>query len=117
ELRSRPEGAGDRQHLLLAARHRARELVPALSQHREEAKDPVQLGLPPRLGSTGITTHLQVLEDGHAREDATAFRNRRNPALDDVARAQLVDELAPEADRPFGRPYQAEHGLHRRRLA
>ena len=59
-----------RQHLLLAARHRSRLLGEALLQAREQVEDPVHVG-----GDLGLVVaqeraEVEVLGDGHAREDA-----------------------------------------------
>src|SRR6266508_1046911 len=44
EARSRHEGARDREHLLLAARERARHLLTALLQSREASVHPLDVG-------------------------------------------------------------------------
>src|SRR5262249_57751375 len=111
------EGAADGEHLLLAARHGAGELVPAVPEHREEAEDAVELGVPARLAAPRVAPHLEVLENAHAGEDTAPLGNRGDPPPDDLARPEAVDRLAPEVDGALGRGPQPPHGLPRGRLA
>src|SRR5262245_18697376 len=106
------EGATDGEHLLLAARHRAGELMPSLPEHGKEPEYPLQLVVPARLGTSSVPAHLEVLEDSHPREHAPALGHGRDPALDDLARPKGVDRLTAEGDRPLAGAHQAEHGLH-----
>src|SRR5207248_10037751 len=87
-------------------------LMAPLLEQREEAEHAIELLGPARLRPPRVAAHLEDLEDGHAREHAAALGHGGDPALDDLARAQGVDRLAPEADRPRAAPHQPEHRLH-----
>jgi len=76
------QGAGDRQHLLLAARKRSGHLPGALLQARKEREAALHvlrdaLDVAPQEGA-----ELQVLGDGQVGKDAAALRRVAEPARD-----------------------------------
>ena len=100
--------AADRQHLLLAAGQRAAALVQALLQAREQGEDLLDVLRRTSAPLAGHRTHLQVLEHGHAREDAPALGRLADAEIDDVVGgepgdvAALVDD--PARAPPCGLP-------------
>src|SRR5438046_9571342 len=62
-------------------------------------------------------TQLEILLDGHPREDAPCLGHHGDAALNDFAGIQAVDALAVEDHLALGWLHQPEDGLHRRRLA
>jgi hypothetical protein len=85
EPRPAHQGAADCQHLLLAARQRAAALLAPLGEAREHGEHALEVVLEVRRAGDG-GTHLQVLVDAHAREDAPALRHLRHAAPDDLLR-------------------------------
>ena len=116
ELRAAHERAGDGQHLLLAARERAAALLQALLQAREQGADPleilVEMGQP-----VHGRAHLQVLEHGHAREDAPPFRGLGDRQARDLVGRHLGDVPPRIGDRALARARVAEDRHHQGRLA
>src|SRR5204863_1043103 len=89
--------ARDREHLLLAARERAAALVRPLLQAREEREHAREIGL--KAGWVGDrSAHLQILEHGHAHEDAAALRRLRNLETRDVVGREARDVAAGEGN-------------------
>ena len=75
QIGRRGQSAGDRQHLLLAARQGAGELVAALSENRKQL-DRWWAASPPGAGrSSRVRAHLQIFHDRHRREYLAAFRH------------------------------------------
>src|SRR6266508_4951453 len=66
------ERSGHRQHLLLAAGHRAGELVASLAESREARVGDVLDGRP---RPAGVGRHAQVVANREVREDATTLRH------------------------------------------
>ena len=96
DVRIGHQRAADRQHLLFAAAHGARDLGGAFAQAREQ---PEHLLAPcgfavaraPRIGAEQqIFLHRQVAED------AAAFGHQRQPAFDDLVRGKRGDVAAAE---------------------
>ena len=88
------QAAGHRQHLLLAARHRAGQLVAPLAEAREAA-----VGDRPRRRAqrrARVGHHAQVLAHGEVREDAAALGDACTRPL----RASVVGLVAPLTSRP-----------------
>ena len=79
----------DGQHLLLAARQGAAQLLLALLQAREEGEDPLDVPLPVRAGALDEGAHPEVLEDGHLREDLAPLRDLDDAQLDHLVRLEL----------------------------
>src|SRR6185437_14270201 len=61
--------------------------------------------------------HLEVLDDGHPREELAALRRLRDAHLHDVVRRGLRDVLALERDRALARVVEPVDRAQRRRLA
>jgi hypothetical protein len=61
--------------------------------------------------------HLQVLADGHPREDAAAFGSLADALADDVMGGHAVDPLAIEGDFALARTQESTDRLERGRLA
>src|SRR5215471_1357899 len=73
--RVRHQGAPDREHLLLAARERAGDLLAALAQPREKLGDRIER--PQARPAVGLSPgHGQVLAYGQAAKDAPALRHQ-----------------------------------------
>src|SRR5712692_2732069 len=117
ELGSRHEGAGDGQHLLLAAREGAPELPEPLLQAREVMEDALEVLWPRALPAADIGAHLQVLEHGHLREDAPPLRALGYASLEHGMRGPAVETLAQKADAAGGRAQEPRDRAHRRALA
>src|SRR5881296_1607138 len=79
----RHQGAGDREHLLLAAGERAGELCLSLAQQREQREDLVQPGPELLTVDPGERPHLEVLVDGERREKLAALGDPRDAELMD----------------------------------
>src|SRR4029453_4146341 len=74
QLRLRHQRPADRAHLLFAARHAAGELMASLAHPREQLVDDLELTAELRARGRHEAAHLQIVLDGHAREEAPAFR-------------------------------------------
>ena len=84
QLRARHERPAHRDHLLLAARERARELRAALVEEREERIHVLEvLGRP---AAVQVRAHLQILEHRHRAEEPPVLGHDRHPLADAVAR-------------------------------
>jgi hypothetical protein len=107
-----------RGRLLLAARHRAGPLAFPLLEDWEQLVGTPHVGierfLAPRIEDRA---HLQVLEDGHAREDTPSLGRLREPEVHDLVRRHPADLAALETDRASRRPRTAADSHHQRRLA
>ena len=55
-----------------------------------------------------VRAHLEVLRDGHRREDPPVLGNDGHAALDPVWRRTVGDILALELDAAAPRPHEAE---------
>ena len=86
DLRLQHHGAGDGEHLLLAARQRAAGLAAALRQHRKIGKDLVEQRLTLVFGDpVAVEAGAQVFHHGEQAEDAAVFRH-----IGDAQARQLV---------------------------
>ena len=85
QARASHERAPDREHLLLAAAHRAGELVAPLFETREQAEHLAhpRLALVPR---GEVTAELEVLAHRHLREELPPLRHQREPLRHDRCR-------------------------------
>ena len=91
------ERAGDREHLLLAARQRARAREPEFFQRGKEAEDPVEPRLVHRAAARGeqqIFAHAEVGEDRHR------LRHVGDAGARDVARARASRRRSPSRIAP-----------------
>ena len=89
QLGAAHEGATHGEHLLLAAGERARHLVHALLEAREVLVDKLKRLLVLGVGA-GVATHVEVLGDGHVREDAASLGAQGKAALDDLVRLEIA---------------------------
>ncbi len=109
-------GPRDGQHLLLTAREQRRRLLAPLGEDREAGGQLVQVALDvavaPRVGA-----HFQVLEHGHAAEDAAALGHVGDAAGGDGVRGQAGQVGAVVPHRSRARAEQAGDGAEQRRLA
>ena len=117
EAGPRHERAGDRHHLLLAARERLGQLMAALAQHRE-----LLVLLLERLGDggavgLGVGAHPQIFFDGHGAEQLAPLRHLGEARAHDGRRGQAADGAAVIADCAARRRHQAHHGVEQGRLA
>ncbi len=115
-LRLGHQATGDRQHLLLAAAHRAGELAAPLGEAREEGE-----GLFDQRRDLAalldVRAELQVLHHRHLREDQPAFRHQGDAAPHDDVAGPSGQHFAGEADVALLRRQHARDHAHRRRLA
>ena len=109
EPRARHERPGDRQHLLLAARHRSGELVAPLPQPGEGVAPEVDVGR--HLGvPAGPGTDAQVLDHGQVVDRAPPLGDVRDAGLDHLVgpqaaqRPAVEDDLAAALEHPRHRP-------------
>ena len=103
QLRRRHQGAGDRQHLLLAARELAGLLAEALLQDREQRQHALEIGrrrLPvaPRRGA-----ERDVLRHAERAEDAPPLGHQRQALGDQPLGRLAADRPNPKPDRPPAR--------------
>src|SRR5258705_8900967 len=117
EARPRHERARDRQHLALAAGERARALVDALAQHREEAEDPLEHLLAALRVAVAEGAEAQVLGHREAAEETPALGDEREAEGDPVRGLDVVDAAAGGPELPAPRSEQAREGPGQRGLA
>src|SRR5262249_15872039 len=111
------ERAGDGEHLLLAARQRARALVPALLETREQPEDALPRPCAPPRAAPRLARHLQVLAHGQIREDPAVLRHVADAASGHAKGRQADEILASQQDAAGARRSDADDALERRRLA
>jgi hypothetical protein len=116
-LGARHQRAAHGQHLLLAAAHRAGELLGTLLQAREDREHLVDVGVDLGLVVAREGAHLQVLGDGHAREGAATFGHHHQALLDQVPRALAADRPPMNSMSPDRHGLRAGDGLQRGGLA
>src|SRR4051794_24811160 len=117
QLGLRHKRAPDREHLLLAARHRPALLALALLQAREQGVHAVEVLADALRVAARERAHLEVLEHGHAREDPPALGRLRDPDLGHGVARQALDLRAVEHDPSGARRHDAGDRPQRRRLA
>src|SRR5439155_10723606 len=111
-------GAGDREHLLLAARQRSAGLVAPLGEHREIVVDLPQELLLASLGeAVAVETGAEVLHDGQQPEDPAVLWHIADPEPCQPVRRQAAHGPALEQHLARARLDQAHDGLERRALA
>ena len=108
ELGPRHQGAGDGEHLLLAARQEAGLLARALAQDRKAVLHLLLEALAFRRAAMGSTAEPQVLGHREAGEDAPAFGHEPDAGARQCFRRQAGDRLAVIED-------AAGEGLHQPR--
>ncbi|KAG0945729.1 hypothetical protein G6F31_014412 [Rhizopus arrhizus] len=111
------QGPADGQHLLFAARQRARVLIPALFQAREHGKATLDLGgqFRGRLLAQEGAQH-QVVEHGLGRDHLAAFRHVGDTQPHALVRTDATQVLPGERDGPRGL-LEARQRAHHRALA
>src|SRR5258707_2182829 len=110
------ERPGDRQHLLLAPRERARLLSAPLGEDREVPVDLLVVLTEARLLPSGVGAEPQILLDGQIHERAAPLGGVRDPEAHDVLGGLAVDSLAIEAHLTAGL-HHSTHRPERRGLA
>ena len=106
--------AGERDHLLLAARERARRLVGARRDHREELGHPAELLGAPGARGPVVAAEPDVLAHAEVGEEPPALQHVADPALDDPVRGQAGDRAPLERDRAAPRGEEAGERVHQR---
>ena len=104
------QAAADRQHLLLAAAHRAGPLALALGKAREGGEDALEVACL-ALVRAGIRAELQVLAHAEVGEDAPPLGHLDEPGLDDTAGVRACQHLAAEAHFAIPRGQQRADGV------
>ena len=108
------DGAGDRQHLLLSARERARARQPEFLERRKEPEDPLEARVVER--PLARAEH-EVLLDREIGEHRHRLRRVADAESRDVARRERLERRVPERDAPLRGAPQPHDGAQRRRLA
>ena len=93
EARPRHERPRHRQHLLLAARERAGQLLAPPAQRREALIHALDVGQHVGLVAALIGARREVLPDAHLREHQPVLGHQRDARRDDAGR-RLADKLA-----------------------
>ena len=113
QLRVGEKRAGDRQHLLFAARELAAAMILAFGKAGKRLVDAIDgPGAAPHAGG-----QAQMLGDAERAPQPSALRNIADACLRDPRRAEAGDVLAANANRAAARPQQAHDGLAQRGLA
>src|SRR5579883_1278144 len=115
KLRPHHQGARDRQHLLLAARQRARRLALPLLENREEIIEPVALLVAFR-GLQMLAAEIEILLHRHVAEELARLGTLDDAAARDRRRAQAAEALIVPADLALMR-HEARDRVEKRRLA
>ncbi len=106
------ERPADGEHLLLAARERARELAAPLAEHREAIIRRLHAGreAAPEIAAArqGVAAQLQVVEHGEVAEDPAPLRHQRDPRPEQRLR-RLPGDVAP-VDRDAARGGREQPG-------
>jgi hypothetical protein len=107
----------DRDHLLLAARQGAGELLEALLDARKQREDARQILVEFGSAAPRIGAHFEIFVDRHAWEQAPRFQHRRDAAAHPFGGANAFQRMAVVKDLAAGRRDGSHDCLHRRRLA
>src|SRR5262249_41571574 len=113
-VRIRHQAAADGEHLLLAARERARALVAPLAQAREQPIDPLQV---PAVTLEPARRHQQVFLDAERRKYAPALWDEPHAAAHGLERRDLADVVTLEDDLAAARRIEADDRIHQRGFA
>ena len=113
--------AADGEHLLLAARQRARELRAPPVQHGKQAIGLLHARVEPapEVAAAGqsVAAQLEVVEHGEVGEDAPPLRHQRDTRAEDRL-GRLAGHVAPlERHAARGRRHEPGDGAEQRRLA
>src|SRR5258708_25567462 len=105
----------ERKLLLLAARHGAGALAPALRKNRKSVHDP----LPSLLGDVALDggADRDVLGHRQARKHVAPLRHVADAKARPLVSRQQLDSLATIDDRPAHRRNKPNQAFHQRRLA
>src|SRR6266571_665891 len=116
EVRIGHERPADGEHLLLAARELAAEVVHAPGEAGEECQ---HLGERPRVGRRAAVFRErdQVLPDAQVGEDLASFGDERDAAARDAVGALPLDALAAETDDSASRRGESHDRAYRRRFS
>src|SRR6266478_6139210 len=116
EVRIGHERPADGEHLLLAAREPAAEVVHALDEPGEECQ---HLGKRPRVARRAAVFRErdQVLAHAQVGEDLASLRDQCDAAARDAVGALPLDALPAEADGSAPRRGEPHDRAHRRRLS
>ena len=114
EARPHHQCAGDRQHLLLAARQRTGLLVPARGKDGKIAVHALDVRVRP--AGAGVAAEAQVFFDREGHEGSAPFRHVGDSEPGDLFRRAPRELLPGEADFALAADHAAD-GAQRRRLA
>src|SRR6185437_3096697 len=114
--RAAHQAATDREHRLLAARHRSGELGPALLEPREDAVHLAQPLSNRRLVGLAVCAEAQVFLDRELRKHLAAFGNAGDAERDHAVRWQAGDVGAVEDNAAPPRRRKAEDRADERGL-
>src|SRR5438876_514678 len=113
----RHQRAGNREHLLLAARERSGDLVPALAQAWEERRHGVERPQHRQITARPASGHREILAHGEAPKDTAALGHERDAVGGDRLRGAPGDGPAVDRHHAVSRRQQAHDDVQRRRLA
>ena len=121
DARRQHQRARERQHLLLAAAHRAGELAAPLGQARKRLEAEIEIGLDLRARLRPERAEQQVFFHRQFRKQPAAFRHQRDAEIDDLLgpHADQVVLLAVDFrdDAAGDRPHDAHDAFHQRAFA
>ena len=115
--RGRSQAAGNRQHLLLAARECSGQLVAALCQHRKQRKITLQVAAPVGTPFGGRRTHLQVFKHSQVAEHLAALRHVGNAQMGPILGRQFEQIFSFKHDAAGIGNHLTRDGFKQRRLA
>src|SRR5262249_57212450 len=107
EFRRAHETAADRQHLLLAARKRARRLTHALAQHGKQCEHPFEIFRAAGAGTRQHCAHVEILRNREGWKYLPAFRHLANAEITNSVAFPSTDLGAAERDASARRPVHA----------
>ena len=106
---ARHQGAGDRQHLLLAAGQRACGLPIALAQPRKERKALVEIVAHGPLVGARKCAEPQILRHAHFQKKLAGFRHHGDPQPHHAVGPQSFERAALEPDAAAARQQAGDH--------
>src|SRR5262245_14929645 len=117
EARPGHEGAPDGQHLLLAARERARGLAATLRQDGKVRQHALEIRGHPARVLAHVGAHLEIFAHGEVREHPPPLGAMGDARAKNVLGLPALDLAPVEYDAPGRRSHEAGDGLERRALA
>src|SRR5690348_15272216 len=99
QLRPGHQRTADREHLLLAAGHRAGHLALTFLEPGEKVVDAIKV-LGDFRAASPVSAQVKVLPHGHSREAVAPLGGERDAPDDDLVRRYAGDVLPGEHDRP-----------------